>query len=361
MSRGTPYRGFQAGSLALLSTARSRSISAENPTGAAGEGGRATEGTGAYASRELGQGWKVSPCIELHAGETVELTNIEGPGIITHVWITTDMAEWRNLILRCHWDDDGDPAIEVPLGDFFCNGWTVYSQVSSMPISVNPIGGLNSYWEMPFRSRARISIEYRGIKETFPFFYQVDYSLIELPDEIAYLHAQWRRNNPLPYKQDHTILDRISGQGHYVGTYLAWGSNNAGWWGEGEMKFFMDDDEEWPTICGTGTEDYFGGAWGFMQDGRYLTYTAPYLGFHQAIEPDGVDASQTRFGMYRWHIPDPIRFETGLRVTIQALGWRSGGRYLPLRDDIASTAFFYHERSSVERPELPDRDLLEVI
>ena len=152
---------------------------------------------------------------------------------------------------------------------------------------------------------------------------------------------------------------------------MAWGSNNRGWWGEGEIKFFMDGDTDFPTICGTGTEDYFGGAWCFgNQDGEYSTFSTPYLGLPQVIKPDGFYQSQQRFGMYRWHIPDPIRFEEDLRVTIQALGWRSSmlhgesfdeARYLPLQDDIASTAFWYQAEPHAPFPDLPDRDYLEVI
>ena len=118
-----------------------------------------------------------------------------------------------------------------------------------------------------------------------------------------------------------------------MGTYLAWQVNNNGWWGEGEIKFYMDGDQDYPTICGTGTEDYFGGAWNWERPiGTYRTYSTPYLGMHQVLKPDGLYRSQRRFGMYRWHVMDPIRFQSDLRVTIQDLGWRSGGRYLPRRE-----------------------------
>lgn len=166
----------------------------------------------------------------------------------------------------------------------------------------------------------------------------------------------------MKYKDVHTILDGVKGKGHYVGTYLAWQVNNNGWWGEGEIKFYLDGDDEFPTICGTGTEDYFGGAWNFeFPPGQYGIYSTPYLGLCQVIKPDGLYRSQQRFGMYRWHVRDPIRFEEDLRVTIQALGWRSGGRYLPLQDDIASTAFWYQTEPHAPFPPLPDRDGLEVI
>jgi len=195
-------------------------------------------------------------------------------------------------------------------------------------------------------------------------YYQIDYTLTEVPEEAAYFHAQFRRTNPLPYKNDYTILDGVRGQGHFVGTYLAWGVNNNGWWGEGEIKFFMDGDTEFPTICGTGTEDYFCGSYDFdlgKENGGYHEFSTPYTGLVQVLRPDGLYASQTRFGMYRWHIMDPIRFERDLRVTIQALGWRSKGRYLPLQDDIASVAYWYQTLPNSPFPQLPSKDELEIV
>jgi hypothetical protein len=192
-------------------------------------------------------------------------------------------------------------------------------------------------------------------------FYQINYTLTSVPDDCAYLHAQFRRTNPLPYKETYTIADGIRGHGHYVGTYLAWQVNNTGWWGEGEIKFFLDGDGEFPTICGTGTEDYFCGSYNFDRNGHYAEFSTAYAGLPQVIRPDGAYRSQQRFGLYRWHIMDPIRFEQDLRVTIQALGWRSGGRYLPLQDDIASVAWWYQAEPHAPFPSLPGRDQLEVI
>ena len=360
------------GNISRLSKAKTRSISAENFQGEKGKGGMSTDGVSWSAAQDLGQGWKVSPCIHLKAKSVATLAEIDGPGAIQHIWITTFPQFWRCLILRFYWDDEESPSIEVPLGDFFCNGWTDYCQVNSLPISVNPHSAFNSYWEMPFRKRARITIENLLDKDVQPLFYQVSYTLTDVPEDVGYLHAQWRRNNPLPYKEVHTLLDNVKGMGHYVGAYMAWGSNNRGWWGEGEIKFYMDGDGEFPTVCGTGTEDYFGGAWCFGHpDGEYSAYTTPYLGMPQVIMPDGFYQSQQRFGLYRWHIQDPIRFEEELRVTIQALGWRSNSlrdnapfdewRYLPLQDDIASTAFWYQSEPHADFPPLPDRDYLEVI
>ena len=353
--------GLGLGNLSRLSNGKTRSISAENFTGEKGKAGMATEGTGKECARDLGPGWKVSPSIVVKAHSSFTLGEIDGPGIVQHIWMTCFPTFWRRLVLRVYWDGEEQPSVETPIGDFFCNGWGERCNVNSLPIVVNPAGGFNSYWEMPFRRSARIVVENVG-EEDAPLYFQIDYSLTEVPEDVGYFHAQWRRDNPLPYKNVHVLLDGVQGQGHYVGTYIAWGVNNTGWWGEGEIKFYLDGDEEYPTICGTGTEDYFGGAWNFEHpQGQYGLYSTPFLGLPQVIKPDGLYRSQQRFGMYRWHIMDPIRFEMDIRVTIQALGWRSGGRYLPLQDDIASVSYWYQTEPPASFPNFPGKDELEVI
>ncbi len=348
------------GNLPRLSHAKTRSISAENFTGEKGKGGMAIEGTGSQAARDLGQGWKVSPCVRVQPKETFTMATIQGPGAIQHIWVTPT-GNWRYSIIRFYWDGETEPSIEAPIGDFFACGWGQYSQINSLAICVNPGSAFNCYWEMPFRKSCRITFENLD-EEAMTLFYQVDYALTEVPEDAAYLHAQFRRTNPLPYKTDYVILDGVKGWGQFVGTYMAWGVNNSGWWGEGEIKFFIDGDGKYPTICGTGTEDYFCGSYNFenRETKQYQVFSTPYSGLSQVIKPDGVYNSQQRFGLYRWHIMDPIRFENDLRVTIQALGWRSGGRYLPLQDDIASTAFWYQTEPHAPFPKLPDKDYLEV-
>jgi hypothetical protein len=344
--------------IARLRDVTTRSISPENLDGGKGGGGRASEGTGAYAARDLGPGWKVSPSVIIGAGATLPMAVIDGPGTITHIWLTTGHEHWRTLVLRAYWDHADEPAIEVPLGDFFANGWGRFAQVSSSMIAVNPHGGFNSYWPMPFQRHATLTVENMGSADA-QLYYQVTYENDLDVDGHGYLHAQFRRNNPLTAGDTHVLLEGVAGQGHYVGTYLAWGVNTPGWWGEGELKVYLDGDDDYPTICGTGTEDYFGGAWNFDVPGRgYTEYTTPYLGMHQVIRPDGLYQSQQRFGLYRWHVPDPIHFGSDIRVEIQALGWQSGGRYRPLHDDIASTALFYLDRPSTQRPSLPYVDAL---
>lgn len=347
--------------LSTLRTVQTRSISPENFTGEPAGGARATTGTGASCARDLGTGWKISPSVDIPAGNTFDLATIAGPGKITHIWITTHTDNWRTLVFRAYWDDSPEPAVEVPYGDFFCNGWGTFSQINSIPIAANPHGGFNSYWPMPFRRGAKLTLENTSTVDV-RVYYQVTYELGGDHTNDAYFHAQWRRSNPLEEMKTHVLLESIEGRGQYVGTYMAWGVNSNGWWGEGEIKFYIDDDSTHPTICGTGTEDYFGGAWNFDVPGKgYTEYSTPYLGMPQVIRPDGLYVSQQRFGMYRWHIQDPIHFGSGLpRVDIQALGWRSGWRYLPLRDDIASTAVFYLDRPAATRPASPTADSMEI-
>ncbi|MGO2820139.1 MAG: glycoside hydrolase family 172 protein, partial [Brachybacterium tyrofermentans] len=254
--------------LAALRPVQTRSISPENVDGSVGGGGRATEGTGADAARDLGQGWKVSPSVDVKAGETFTLADIDSAGVITHIWITTHTDHWRQLVVRAYWDGAEEPAVEVPYGDFFANGWGVFAQVDSQMVAANPHGGFNSYWPMPFREGARLTLENTSDQDA-RVYYQVTYELGGDHDEDAYFHAQWRRSNPLPEATEHVLLEGIEGQGQYVGTYIAWGVHSNGWWGEGEIKFYLDDDLAgqpdggFPTIAGTGTEDYFGGAWNF--------------------------------------------------------------------------------------------------
>jgi hypothetical protein len=348
-------------SISLLRPLQTRSISPENFDGSIGGGGRATAGTGAACAREIGSGWKISPSVDIPAGEVFELANIAGPGKITHIWITTHTDNWRSLILRAYWDGAAEPAVEVPYGDFFCNGWGMWAQVNSQVIAANPHGGFNSYWPMPFRQSARLVVENVGLAEA-RVYYQITYETGGDHSGDGYFHAQWRRSNPLEELVPHTLLEGIEGQGQYAGTYIAWGSNSSGWWGEGEIKFYLDEDTDYPTICGTGTEDYFGGAWNFDVPGLgWTSYSTPYLGLPQVLRPDGMYRSQQRFGMYRWHLLDPIHFACRLsKVSIQALGWRSGERYLPLRDDIASTAIFYLDQPVARRPKVPTFNEMEI-
>ncbi len=347
--------------LSELKNIKSRSISAENPTGEKGKGGMATEGRSLSYARDLGQGWKISPCIAIPANTAVTLADISAMGAIKHIWITDSAARSRSLILRIYYENSECPSVEVPLSDFFaCTEYENYSPLNSLPVCVNPKRAFNCYWEMPFRKNFKLTLE-NITDEEIIVYYQIDYEEKETDKSRAYFHAQFRRVNPLPYKESYVILDNIKGKGAYVGTYLFWGSNNKGWWGEGEIKFYLDGDKDFPTICGTGTEDYFCGSYNFDTGGKYQEFTTPYSGLSKVIRGDGLYNSQQRFQMYRWHIQDPIYFDKDIKVTIQALGWRSGMRYLPLQDDISSVAFWYQDTICDTFPILPDKDSLEVI
>ena len=347
--------------LTLKDNARSFSISPENITGEKGKGGMAAEGSASNAARELGVGWKVNPYLVSEPGTVTVLADIKGQGTIKHFWLTDSAPGGRLLVLRIYFDGHKNPAVEVPVSDFFANAdYREYRQLSSLAICVNPARGLNCYFEMPYFEGFRFEIENRGTKPC-QLFYQIDCEEKEISPDSLYFHAQFRRSNPLPYKEPYVILDNIKGNGHYVGTYMNWGVKSNGWWGEGEIKFFIDGDGEFPTICGTGTEDYFCGAYNFDVNGKYTEFTTPYAGMYKMGHTDERYISQRYFNLYRWHITDPIHFNEDLKVTIQALGWRSEGRYLPLQDDISSVAYWYSDNLDDVYPQLPDANGLEII
>jgi len=350
------------GNLPTLSNAETRSISAENFTGGKGAGGAArlsdtiypNRANAAGSARELGQGWKLNPYIVIKPGQTITLAEITGPGAIQHIWMTPG-GNWRLQILRVYWDNEKTPSIECPVGDFFGQGFGKYAHISSLPMAVNPGSGFNSYWLMPFRKKCRITIE--NLEKTYNvLFYQIDYTLTKVPKDMAYFHAQFRCSNP-DNTSSYVLIDGIKGQGQYVGTYIAWGVTNPGWWGEGEIKFFIDGDTKFPTINGTGTEDYFLGSYGFESNGKPQEYTTPFVGVHQILEPDSLHKFR-RFGMYRWHVMDPIRFKSDLKVTIQDLGWKTSGLYLAQKSDIASVVYWYQTEPHNPFPPLPSKEQL---
>lgn len=353
------------GNLYRLSDAQSRSISPENFTGEKGKGGMATleEGVASHPASELGQGWKVNPYIFIKPREEVTLAEIEGEGAIQHIWMTP-ACDFRLTIIRFYWDDEEEASVEAPVGDFFAAGWGVehVPQIQSLAVCNNPRSGLNCYWQMPFRKKCKITMENID-DEKAVLYYQIDYTLTDVPDDAAYFHAQFNRTHPLPSGEVYTIVDEIKGKGQYVGTYLAHGAYSAGWWGEGEIKFYMDGDTDFPTINGTGEEDYFCGSYNYGdfidEQGirQYNAFSTPYTGFHYFKDNPEI-SYETKVGQYRWHIMDPIRFENDLKVTIQCLGWKSNGIYLPLQDDLASVAYWYQKEPHQPFPDLPGKDQL---
>jgi len=341
---------FGLSNLPLLGQGRTRSISAENPTGEPGKGGMAIPNpselkpvAAARAADDLGQGWKVRPFIRINAGETAVLMDVAGSGIIQHIWLVEGLN--RGLVLRFYWDDELTPSIESPAADFFAVGHGRFAPVNSLPVVVNPANALNCFWPMPFRTRARITLTNETGDDVPLVAYQITYVETAVPPAAGTFHAQYRRaatDTVNPY----VILDGVRGQGRYVGTFLAWTQMEKGWFGEGEIKFYMDGDERFPTICGTGTEDYFLGSYGFAR-----SYTTAYSG---TVLPASENAEPPNFwSLYRWHIQDPISFDQDLRVTIQALGWGADGKYKKLSDNIASVAFWYQAEPHVPFPQLP--------
>lgn len=353
--------------LPIVTNGKSRSINMENPTGEKGGGGK--------AAGILGPSRKGAPAIRgFKSGETRILADISGCGIINHIWMTVpdktdqDYFVLSDIVLRIYWDGEESPSVESPLGDFFCNGFGTGCNVNSLPIAVNPVRGFNSYFQMPFKTHAVITVENQHAADVKSFFFQIDYTLYdEMPEGTAYFHAKWSRERLTERTKDFTILDGVKGKGHYIGTYLAVTALERYWWGEGEVKFFIDGDQEYPTICGTGLEDYFGGAWGFVPDQRKETpakeelYETPFLGYHYYSSSE--HNHSWRFegscppmrGLYRWHIMDPIRFEKDLKVTVQQIGTCHKGLF-ERQDDYACVAYWYQLEPHQPFDKLPEKE-----
>jgi hypothetical protein len=351
--------------LSLLKKGKSRCINPENPTGSKGNACRAIKGTGAQCAIDLGMGWKISPSLRIQPKATLILADIHAQGIIQSIWFGGDVS--RDLILRFYWDDCDKPAVECPLPDFFGNGWMnnlnspfkgPFYPLVSLPICINPNHSLNCYWPMPFRKGFRITLENRS-ERMFTTYYQINFSEEEVNDLAGYFYAHFRRTNPVPYKDTHIILDGVTGKGSYVGTALYIGLNGLGnWWGEGEVRFYIDGDNKYPTLCSTGTEDYVNGSYDWEVDGKYITYFTPYSGMIMAATGNGLYQPQERFAMYRWHLMDAIQFDQDIKVDIQDLGWLiTGEKYMPRQDDIASVAYFYLDKPSLGNMKpLPSRE-----
>lgn len=360
-----PFNGSLT-SLADLSDDETISICPENFTGAKGNGGMAIPelpatrnvNNSSEMAQNMGQGWKVNPYVVIKPGETFVLADIQDHGYINRIWMTPT-GNWHTSILRIYWDGEESPSVECPVGDFFCNGWNYYARVNSLPVCVNPGLALSCYWQMPFRKSCKITIENIHPDPTWEMrvYYQITYTRTRVSKNAAYFHAQHRKvlhtENSL-----YTILDGVKGKGQYVGTYFAWKTHNTGWWGEGEIKFYLDGDKDFPSICGTGTEDYISGSYDFTRNGEYTIYNSAYAGMCQVIPETPAYSAEQKFGMYRWHIVDPIRFKKDLRITIQDIGYGHDNRYIPQKSQIATTAFWYQTEPHNAFPPLPEAELL---
>lgn len=349
-----PWPANSLGSLPVLTPhANNRMVSPENPTGEKGQGARAIPNPSdpdlafSNAAADLGQGWKVRPFVKVKPHSTITIMDVNGPGIVQHIWMATSTdfrGNGRASVLRFYWDGEQAPSIEVPLTDFFAIGHDQFARVNSAAVVVVPTSSMNCYWPMPFRKKARITFTNDSDKELGLLTYQIDYVETPVPEDAGYFHAQWRRSVTDRTHPDYTILE-AKGEGRYVGTFLAWTQLSDGWFGEGEVKFYLDGDTKFPTLAGTGTEDYFGGDYGFPE-----TYTTPYVGC--TLDHKGKEGPP-KWSLYRWHIMDPISFHKELRMTIQALGWWPNGRYQPLADDVASVAYWYQTEPHMAFPPFP--------
>lgn len=311
----------------------SRSISFENPRGERGAGGT--------ASSNLGKGRKGSPARTLQPGETVQLCDIRGSGTLRHVWITTgrEPVNLRSLVIRATWDGQQHPSIECPLGDLmgFAHGKVMPYQ--SAVHSVGASAGMNLWLPMPFRESARLTVSNEGESET-PFFYQIDYTLGDQhPRSVGRLHVLFRRENPTVLRQDFELLPVRHAPGRFIGSVMGIRALEGNWWGEGEIKVYLDGDDEFPTICGTGSEDYVGLSWGIQQ--------TPFL-------YNGCSLDQKGFvSMYRWHLPDPVLWKREARITIQQIGWKDG--LYERQDDWSCATFWYEAVPSEPLPPFPNR------
>jgi hypothetical protein len=354
-----------AADLAGLSTlpflapgSESRMVSPENPTGEKEKGAMTVPDRSnpdlsfSGAAAHLGQGWKARPFIQVPAHTTVTIMDVAGPGMIEHIWMATSpdfRGNGRSTVLRFYWDGEKNPSVESPVTDFFAIGNDRFAPVNSLAIVDVPAASMNCYWPMPFRANARITVTNDSDKAIPLLTYQIDYRLSNLPAEAAYFHAQFRRATVNRLNPVYTILDGVKGSGRYVGTFLAWTQLSTGWFGEGEVKFYLDGDSKFPTIVGTGTEDYFGADYGFP-----ALYSTAYVGNVLDPKSDLPDGAPPQHSLYRWHIMDPIEFHHDLRVTIQDLGWYPDGAiYQPLDDDIASVAYWYQQEPHANFPDFP--------
>lgn len=336
---------------------QTRMISAENPTGEKGMACLAeidpNDENNYWSRNAVEKGWKVRPFIRIAPHSKVTIADITGPAVIKQFFLTSDRQNFSELIVRMWWDHEQQPSVECPMGAFFCMGHDgLKHNVYSLPIVVAPHTGCNSYFEMPFRQHARIEIENIGDTYTEILAYKVLYQLTEVGEDVGYFHAQYRHSRTPKEHPEHIILDNVSGKGVYVGTYVAMGIYSEGWWGEGEVKFFLDGDIT-PTIADNGTEDYFGGAWNFggygvLEDKPEQVFNAPFLGMPVAE----VESCPKRVGMYRFHVTDAIGFSKDLKVTLQTLGWPQGAKYKYNSEDVQSVAYWYQTEPHKPFPEL---------
>lgn len=313
---------FDSLDLTSIKDLESRSISAENPDGKKGAGGR-------YRS-SLGFGRKGRPAISLNAGDSVTIGEINEPGCIRHIWMTClgSPSFLRGVIIRIYWDGTSHPSVECPIGDFFGVAHGRRVPYTSLMTSMTEGRGLNSWIPMPFE-KARVIITNES-PESNILFYQIDYTIGDIVTAKGRFCCTFRRENPTRPQHDFTILERVEGAGRFLGCVVGVRALTDGWWGEGEVKFYIDGDNQFPTICGTGTEDYILTGWG-MESHSNLFQGCPLR-------------TKDLTSFYRWHILDPIFFQKDLRVTIQQIGANKQMKMVERKDDWSAAAFFYLQK-----------------
>jgi Protein of unknown function (DUF2961) len=296
-------------------------------------------------------------------GETLALLDDSGPGVITHIWITIASSEkyhLKKLVLRMYWDDEASPSVEAPIGDFFGLGLGDYFLFESTPLSVASDKALNCFFPMPFRRRARITVSNDGKEEVDAFYFNIDYQALikDLPANTVYFHAQYRQATPAKGwtnqwesndaaavnakknldGQNNYVWLEATGQGHFVGVTMSVLQNQDGWWGEGDDMFFVDGEKR-PSINGTGSEDYFLGAWNFGDHPfSYALFGAPVK---------GSESAGGRSSVYRFHLDSPIPFTKALRATIEH------GHANHRSDNFFSVAYWYQNEPHATFPVLP--------
>ncbi|MGV8096108.1 MAG: glycoside hydrolase family 172 protein [Mangrovibacterium sp.] len=337
----------------------SRAATAENPLAEKGKGGMTKEGL------------KGSPAIkDFKSGTTETLLNTKGPGMVRHIWCTVSQSSpvnVRNIILRMYWENNDIPSVEVPLADFFGMSHGANALITSQLVSIQPSLGYNCDIPMPFKDHARITVTNESETDYDWFFYQIDFTIGDkIKKDDGRFHASFNRENPTQYGRDYTIMETKGARGVFLGCVIGVRPLVSGWWGEGEMKFYIDGDTKFPTICGTGIEDYFGAAWGLS------AHSAPYR---------GAPLVEAGFcSMYRFHVNDPVYFQNEIKINVQQMGTaflddarkkygaslifmrfdhprRSTDKVYYLRsDDVSSVAYWYQYPLVKERKPIPNKE-----
>ena len=355
------FEGAAQQSLQLykLKDLESREATAENRLAEKGKGGM------------LKKGLKGSPAIkDFKKGTTEILLHTDGPGMVRHIWCTVSQRtaiNLRNIILRMYWENSNVPSVEVPLADFFGMSHGADVLMTSQLISIQPSLGYNCDIPMPFKNHALMTVTNESDTDFDWFFYQIDFTLgDQVANDDGRFHASFNRENPTKYGRDFTIMETKGAKGVFLGCVLGVRPTTKGWWGEGEMKMYLDSDAQYPTICGTGIEDYFGAAWGLR------AHSTPYRGA-PLVEPNFCS-------MYRFHINDPIYFKNSIRIDIQQMGLthitdarsKYGDSLIFMRmdhprrdttsvfylrsDDVCSVAYWYQYPLVKYRKPLPNKD-----